>query len=525
MIKKLLFVAALFSAQTSVHAQCDSTHISADYTISSDVLLSGTYVVDGTFTVSSGVTVYVSPFSATGCGQLKIYADAIVIDGTINGDFAGYEGGAGGSKGTAATSATGDEMSLTTCNNEDTQGHIAVAGGFAGVNGNGPGAGASGANGQNGSGTKQYCGNVGDEAGLVGGAGGAGGGAGGSYGGQGSDGANGGSGAANAVTDNLPVEASYSVIAGAGGTGGVAGSTYGTDTGRDISVGSGGAGGGGGGRSYYLGTNAGDGGAGGGSVFLKATTMLKVTGTITVAGADGSAGGNGGSGDATADCCSDGCNGCDERTFSAGAGSGSGGGGGSGGGIFIESLGTAEVTGSLIAEGGNGGTSGTKGVGVTCDYDGGWICGTQSITTEDGIQGGNGGAGGGGRVKIYVLDCAQATINANVNITAGTGNQTATEGSYEEICGYAGVNEIQQSIGWMIYPNPFEETFNVEILSGVQSFEISGIEVVNALGQRMLTLRAETEVTVMDLTGAPAGVYFVRILTDSGTEMKRIVKK
>ncbi len=525
MIKHQLLALALITACGQVQAQCDSTNISSDYTISADVLLGGTYVVNGTFTVPSGVTVYVSPYSVNGCGELRIYADNIVIEGTINGDYAGYQGGSGGAKGTGATSATGDAMSLTSCNNKDNQGHIAVAGGFGGENGAGPGAGEAGADGSDGSGTKQWCGSSGDEAGLVGGAGGAGGGAGGSYGGAGSAGANGGGGAATATTVSLSVESSYGVVAGSGGAGGNTGSLYGTAAGRDIAIGSGGAGAGGGGRSYYLGTNGGNGGNGGGMVFLKADNSLSISGTITVAGGDGTSGGNGGSGDATADCCSDGCNGCDERTFSAGAGSGSGAGGGSGGGIFLESLGTADVSGVLIASGGDGGSAGPNGAGISCDYDGGVFCGTQSITTADGFTGSTGGAGGGGRVKIYVLDCAEANLNATVNVAAGSGNLVAGVGSYEEVCGYTSLNELQHSIGWMVYPNPFEDAITVEILSGVHPWEVSGIEVLNTLGQRVAWQAEVSGVTTVEVPGVPAGVYLVRVLTDSKTEVKRIVKK
>ena len=71
-------------------SQCDSIEVSGDLMVSSDMLMSGTYVVSGAFTIQSGVTVYVTPHSNSGCGELKIYADNIIIDGTINGDYAGY---------------------------------------------------------------------------------------------------------------------------------------------------------------------------------------------------------------------------------------------------------------------------------------------------------------------------------------------------------------------------------------------------------------------------------------------------
>jgi hypothetical protein len=364
MNKIVLLISGILGSFGST-AQCDSIQIPSNYTLGSDLIMSGTYVVNGTFTVPAGITIFVTSFETNGCGELKIYATDIVIDGTIDGNYAGYEGGDGGLRGTTVSSATGHATSLSTCDDPDNQGNIIVQSGAAGGNGSGPGMGLAGIAGVNGSGSKQFCGNSQDEAGLIGGAGGAGGGSGGSYGGVASMGGLGGDGAYTAVTNNLPIEGSYPVVGGDGGTGGVASPVYGTASERDIALGSGGAGAGGGGRSYYLGSNGSNGGSGGGMIFLRADNSLSVTGTITVEGNNGAAGGNGGSGDATADCCSDGCNGCDERTFSAGAGAGAGAGGGSGGGIFLEGFGAVDISGTLNATGGDGGAGGANGSGIS----------------------------------------------------------------------------------------------------------------------------------------------------------------
>ncbi len=486
--------------------------------------MSGTYVVNGTFTVPAGITVFVTSFETNGCGQLKIYATDIVIDGTIDGNYAGYAGGTGGIRGTTVSSSTGHATSLSSCDDPDNAGNIILQAGGAGGNGNGPGMGIAGAVGQNGSGSKQYCGNNQDEAGLIGGAGGAGGGAGGAYGGLASMGADGGDGAYSAVTNNLPVEGTYPVVGGDGGTGGVSSPVYGTASGRDIELGSGGAGGGAGGRSYYLGSNGANGGAGGGMVFLRADNSLSVTGLITVAGNNGAAGGNGGSGDATADCCSDACNGCDERTFSAGAGAGSGAGGGSGGGIFLEGFGAVDISGTLNAAGGNGGAGGSNGTGIFCDYSD-FFCGDQSITTGDGSDGQLGGGGSGGRIKIYVAGCLLANVNPVIEMNGGTGFAAAGVGTYEEVCGYIGLNEGELSIGWTVYPNPVNDVLSISIHSGFDFSTEGKIEVFNALGQNVLTqteISPEMELFTGDLK---QGMYTVRITTQSGTEIKKVMKQ
>lgn len=520
MYKNLLFALYLGLLSNFSQAQCDSVVISGDLTVSTTTLMSGVYVVQGTFTIQSAATVYVTPYSSNGCGALKIYAEQINIEGNINGDYAGFVGGLGGAKGLDVTSATGHAASLTSCNDSGSEGHISVAGGFAGLAGAGPGAGNPGTNGQNGSGSKQYCGSFGDEAGVVGGAGGAGGGAGASYGGQGSNGGNGAAGSAVYNAVDLDVESSYTATAGNGGAGGTSSSVYGTTNGFDIQLGSGGAGAGGGGRSHYLGTDGESGGRGGGLVFLKAENSLSVSGTITVNGEDGKYGGSGGSGDATADCCSDGCNGCDERTFSAGSGGGSGSGAGSGGGILLQTGGTLSMSGILEAEGGTGGLGGQRGFGATCDYGGGGFCSENSITTGDGNTANEGGSGGGGRIKIFTPSCAQATISGSYSVLGGSGSPAVANGTYAEVCGYLGLNEVE-SFDLLVYPNPFSTEFTIE-LSQAQEFEYVLLDLSGKVLRSGAEFGSSFTIESNDLT---AGMYVLQVTSNNAQKTLKISKK
>lgn len=523
MIKNIFFfcfsLTTLFSS-----AQCDSVEISGDMIVSSDVLMSGTYVISGDFHLETGVTIYVTPYSNNGCGELKIYAQNIVVEGIINGDYAGFPGGAGGLKGAIVSSATGHTVALTTCNDEGSQGHISVEGGKAGQNGSGPGAGSAGLNGGNGSGSKQYCGNFGDEAGLIAGAGGAGGGAGASYGGIGTNAGNGGNGSNTSTTSGLTVQGSYAATFGLGGTGGSQSSTYGTATGFDINLGSGGAGSGGGGRSYYLGTDGIRGGNGGGLIFLKAEQSISVTGTLTVNGEDGSYGGNGGSGDATADCCSDGCSGCDERTFSCGSGAGAGSGAGSGGGIYIETEGSSTITGILSANGGIGGDSGQKGNGTSCDYSGGLLCSDNSINTGAGNFASAGGSGGGGRIKLFTPECAQAIITPTTSVSGGAGFFTAANGTYESICGYAALTENTASMNWFVFPNPVEDKFTLS-LDDSEFHGDAHIELINTLGQVIAAYEVSSSNAQFSIPEVESGVYLIRLSMNNQSSIKKIIKK
>jgi len=518
----LLFLSAVALGFTAI-SQCDSISIGSNYTISADQQMSGTYVILGDFTLEVGTTIFVTPYATNSCGELKIYANRIFIYGTINGDFAGYDGGAGGLRGSLVTSSTGNELSLTECNSSDNAGDITLQNGFAGMAGAGPGAGLAGMNGTNGTGSKQFCGNTQDDAGIVAGPGGAGGGAGASYGGVGSVAGNGGSGSAVATVVDLPISNPSSVVAGVGGIGGASGSVYGTAIGRDITLGSGGAGAGGGGRSFGLGSDGAVGGKGGGMVFLKGTIDVQIMGAISVKGANGGNGGNGGNGDATTDCCSDPCNGCDERTFSAGSGAGAGAGGGAGGGIFIETEGTAAIGGILNANGGDGGAGGTMGTGATCDYDGGFLCGSQSIVVGNGQNGNAGGAGSGGRIKIYTPNCKPANVTATISINGGTGFANGATGTSEEVCGYAGIGELTTSLGWNLYPNPAHDVLNVQIISGTTE-STHELIIYDAIGKSVYTEIMNNSSTSMNIMDFPSGVYTIQLLNAKTIETKRFVK-
>ena len=123
------------------HSQCDSTNITGNLYINSDTTINGALNISGTFTIPSGITVTVDPFSSGSCGELKIYAGRIFIEGTINGNQAGYEGGQGGLGGSVVSSPTGDASGITGCSNSGDPGQIVVEAGKGGDDGQGNGAG------------------------------------------------------------------------------------------------------------------------------------------------------------------------------------------------------------------------------------------------------------------------------------------------------------------------------------------------------------------------------------------------
>ncbi|MCX7744191.1 MAG: hypothetical protein N2167_06455, partial [Flavobacteriales bacterium] len=111
-MKKLITLLSFVSLSATIFSQCVTTNITGNYTQTTDIILSGVINVTGTYTLPAGVTITVAPFTTDSCGSLTINAKKIVIEGTINADYAGYPGGAGGAGGSSVTSITGHTLSL-----------------------------------------------------------------------------------------------------------------------------------------------------------------------------------------------------------------------------------------------------------------------------------------------------------------------------------------------------------------------------------------------------------------------------
>lgn len=527
--KFIIGLASIFTSQFT-QAQCATTPVSGDWTVSSDIILSGTYSVTGTFRVANNVTVYVKGFASGGCGKLEIYAQKIIIDGAIDGNSAGNLGGAGGLGGNAVTSITGDQSAINTCSNKDNTGVLLIEGGKFGASGAGTGAGLQGQNGQTGSGPKQQCLNNDDECGMIGSASGAGGGGGGSYGGAGTSGGAGGNGTNTYTATGVNVSTGYVVVGGAGGAGGNSGAVYGTANATDIALGSGGAGAGGGGRSYDVGLAGGKGGNGGGLVKLVAVDSVKVIGKIYVNGENGTNGGNAGNGGISPNCCSDGCDDPGEATLSCGAGAGSGSGGGSGGGIYIETQTIALLTGTLQTKGGNGGNGGINGIGTTANYSGSVFCGSETITSGNGFAGNKGGAGGGGRIKIFVPSCTSSSISATYSVTGGTSVSSAAPGTYEVICTANGIKENEkEQYALTVFPNPALSYVTIKFKYDLTPENISDITILNTLGETVKTFSSEelknTNSIMLDLSDISAGIYFIKTTINHLSYDYKIIKQ
>ena len=510
------------------YSQCTVNNVTGDLIISSNIIMTGTYNVSGKFVIPNGINVIVQSYSSNSCGKLVINAQNIYVYGTIVANAAGYTGGAGGSGGIGVTSLTGDSISLTGCNNKDNTGNVTVEGGKHGLVGSGPGGGVQGANGSNGSGPKQQCLNASDECGMIGSGGGAGGGSGGTYGGKGGNSLNGGNGTNSFTATGVNVSAGFPVVPGNGGAGGIAPAIYGSPIGNDIDMGSGGAGAGGGGRSFITGISGNKGGDGGGMIKLTATDTLLISGSISANGANGLTGGKGGDGGVTVKCCSDGCDDCGEATLSCGSGGGGGAGAGSGGGIYLETQNKAIITGTLLATGGNGTSGGAKGTGTSCNYSA-TFCGTEALTSGNGFDGGNGGSGGGGRIKIFAPTCVQNTISPTYSISGGSTGNAGQAGSYNVICSVTNLYDNYVHHQLDIFPNPASNQITLKF-KYFDSFkdESATIEVIDLSGKKVLEIPSALHITneqVINISELNSGMFFLRLQTHDFLINQKFIKQ
>ena len=103
-------------------------------------------------------------------------------------------------------------------------------------------------------------------------------------------------------------------------------------------------------------------------------------------------------------------------------------------------------------------------------------------------------------------------------------NTICADGTFSEIFsftveGVLGVNE-QTIEGLEVYPNPTTDILNVKAAS-----DISSIEVMNILGQVILSENATSTTEQIDMSGLRAGTYFVRINVENNNTVVQIVKQ
>jgi hypothetical protein len=72
----------------------------------------------------------------------------------------------------------------------------------------------------------------------------------------------------------------------------------------------------------------------------------------------------------------------------------------------------------------------------------------------------------------------------------------------------------------LIYPNPTEGIVNCQFVNGNTGL----IEVYNMLGERIFVSGTEPRISSIDLRLYPNGLYFIKLCTETGTIVKKLIK-
>lgn len=118
--------------------------------------------------------------------------------------------------------------------------------------------------------------------------------------------------------------------------------------------------------------------------------------------------------------------------------------------------------------------------------------------------------------NIKVLDTLRKTASNKL-----TPNNSKGWG-VPDICALpVGLKEVSKQISlFEVYPNPFNSKFTIELSTS----ELVSIEIYNVVGDVVKKQTISENKSVIDLSAYSAGVYFVKVSTKSGSDIKRIVK-
>jgi hypothetical protein len=107
---------------------------------------------------------------------------------------------------------------------------------------------------------------------------------------------------------------------------------------------------------------------------------------------------------------------------------------------------------------------------------------------------------------------------------------TSLNGCKDSICKLVhivvtSVNEIQRGSSISIYPNPTSGVFQILMAENFSH----RIEIYNLLGDQLTNASEDQRVSAsseqIDLRSQPKGIYFLKIITQNGVEVKKVVKE
>ena len=93
----------------------------------------------------------------------------------------------------------------------------------------------------------------------------------------------------------------------------------------------------------------------------------------------------------------------------------------------------------------------------------------------------------------------------------------------EDACESVSINEINDLQDLNIYPNPTYASITIELPT--QPSKNTSLTIYNLNGQQLITQPITEPQTVVDVSGLPKGVYFVKIMDDEKVMMGKVIKQ
>jgi hypothetical protein len=127
--------------------------------------------------------------------------------------------------------------------------------------------------------------------------------------------------------------------------------------------------------------------------------------------------------------------------------------------------------------------------------------------------------GNNGDELEFILTDADMTALSGSTMCFATDGRIGTLSEPYTLCfGFTDIDD-NAATRMSVYPNPSKDVFNVK------GEGIRRIDVFNAFGQVVVSEQAETETYRIDLSGAAAGVYLLRVVTESGVLNQQLIKE
>ena len=117
----------------------------------------------------------------------------------------------------------------------------------------------------------------------------------------------------------------------------------------------------------------------------------------------------------------------------------------------------------------------------------------------------------GNNIVYLKLTCSKARGAAHSNVFVGKANVVL-----------AGINDLQAN-KIKVFPNPTSNTLNIELPSDMKT--TVNIELYTLDSKMVLHQQATNTVNTIDMSNFPQGIYMLKVITNDGTQVMRVVKE